>query len=43
MWADDFATPTVLLEKGAGGFLVGEALKKLIQADGFGLVGHKPT
>ena len=41
MGAGHFAGPTVVLEIEPRGFLAGEALEELIQADGFRLVGHE--
>jgi hypothetical protein len=40
MGARHFASPTVLLEIGAGSFLIRKPLEELVEADGFGLRAH---
>lgn len=39
--ANDLAVPAFAFKILTGSFLVREALEELIQADGFGLVGHE--
>lgn len=41
MGAGDFTGPAVALEIEPRGLLIREALEELVEADGFGLVGHE--